>query len=98
MGESMMKAYECFDDVPRHGEFNGSVVVVPFEVYSEEYGAFPVNCDGVCLFECFDEVLGVVVACVFHTEVVYDEAEDCFTCDVPEESWCCSSTYVAMFL
>ena len=98
MSESMMKADECFHDVPRHGEFYSAVFVVPFQVYAEEDGACPVDCDGVCVFECVDEVSSVVLTCVFDTKVVNDEAEDCFACYVSEETWCGSSTYVAMFL
>ena len=43
-------------------------------------------------------MLGIFLACVFDTEVIDNETEDCFACDVFEEAWCGSCAYISMCL
>ena len=60
-------------DVAFHSEEARVFGVVPGEANAGIFLAFPVLCDGVMLLQDGAEVLGVVLASVFNTEVVNDE-------------------------
>jgi hypothetical protein len=71
----MVQCVEGTGDVAGHGEVYGVIDVVPLEGEAAVESAFPVGGDDVEEFEGVNEVLGVVVANVFDSEVVGDERE-----------------------
>jgi hypothetical protein len=74
----MLKPFERFCDVPRHGDVNGGVDVIPVEGNGEIKGAGPIGCDGVYLFKGSEEVNGVIAVCVFNAKFVDNKGE----CDI----------------
>ena len=67
------KAIQSILDVLGHGELHGVGVAVVGDDDAEVLGACPIRGDGVELFQCGDQVVGVLASFVLHAEVVHDE-------------------------
>ena len=64
---------EDIGNVTAHGEATGAVSVVPCEVNTSKLGARPVRGDFVVRREGMQEVVGVLAADVFNTEIIHDK-------------------------
>ena len=58
-----------------HRDVDTFLGVVPFDSEATIKFSFPVGGDSVKVLESFDEVVGIVLAYIFHTKVVNDKAE-----------------------
>ena len=83
----MFKTDDGFFDVSRHGDCDGTVDVVPFEVHAEEYCTVPVNCACVLFVEVVNEVLGVFFVGITDSEVIDYQAENDVVGGMAEEAW-----------
>jgi hypothetical protein len=78
----VLKLFESFCDVPRHGDVDGGSNVVPVEGHGEIKGSVSICCDGVNFCECSDEVNGVIAVCVFNAKIVDDKGKCDISCGV----------------
>ena len=85
-------------DVVFHGETTGALGVVPGEVDACVEVALPVFGEVVEFFDGVSEVVSVVVANVFDSEVVYYEGEHDGSPPVSPETWCAFALVVALFV
>ena len=53
-----------------------SLLVIPLEVQAAAIAACPIFCDGVILFKCGEEMVGILFICAFDSEVIDSKAED----------------------
>jgi hypothetical protein len=70
LGQQKMKSRKGFGDVIRHGEVDGSVLVIPIQMNAAEDFAITVDCYIIVLLEAVDEVIGVGLANNFDTKVI----------------------------
>ena len=87
----------CFD-VVYHGETTGAFGVIPGQVDACVEITFPVFCEVVEFLDGVMEVVSVVVANVFDSEVVYYEGEQDGSPPVSPETWCAFALVVALFV
>ena len=88
---------EDVGDVSVHGEATGAVSVVPCEVNTSKLGARPVRGDFVVRREGLQEVVGVLTANVFNTEIIHDKDENDRSPFVTPEARCSGTLIVAMW-
>ena len=75
-GSGMLEFVKGIFDVAGHAEVTGMMGTVPFEVDAAEAFAFPVNVDLLIMVaEALDQMVGMLFANVFDTEVIDDKAE-----------------------
>ena len=66
---------QLFLDVPRHGNVEGLLVVIPFEFYSAVQVARPVFDEFILFADAFNEVVGMLFSHIFDTEIADDKQE-----------------------
>ena len=64
-----------FVDVAVHGQTTGSLVVIPFKIDSGKFGSLPVCRYLIEFLEGIEEVIGMLAACVLHSEVIHYQYE-----------------------
>ncbi len=84
----MAEMNEGIFDVPRHGEMNLALGIVPIERESEVLHSFLVSVDCVVLFQYAHEMLDIVFVNVLHAEVVDDKCETDGAPVVSPVLWC----------
>jgi hypothetical protein len=62
---------EGFVDIAGHGAINVSLSVVPGELYATKKRTCHVNCNGVVLLQCVNEVVHVMHNGTFDAKVIY---------------------------
>ena len=66
---------QLYFDVPRHGNVEGPLGVIPFEFYSAVQFARPDFDEFVFFANAFDEVVGMLLSHIFDTKIVDDKQE-----------------------
>ncbi len=74
-GNGVFVFVQLFLDVPRHGNVEGPLGVIPFEFYSAVQVARPVFNEFVFFANAFDEVVGMLLSHIFDTEIVDNKGE-----------------------
>ena len=75
-GSGMLEFVKGIFDIARHAEVTGMMGIVPFEVDATEAFAFPVNVNLLIMVtEVLDQMVGMLFANVFDTEVIDNKAE-----------------------
>jgi hypothetical protein len=92
----VLKPFKRFCDVPRHGDVDGGVYVIPVEGHDEIKVTGPICCDRVDFIEGSEEVNGVVVVCVFNAEIVDDKGECYVARGVVPYAGCVGTWSIAM--
>ena len=91
----MLESLEGLLDVAFHGEVDVTFFVMPVEVHSAVFLAFPVFSDYVVLLECINKVMSAFVGKALDSEIVDCEAENDVVIVVFEKAWGDSSFFVA---
>jgi len=81
----MLKLNEQVFDVPWHADATAKICIVPFDMYTRKFISGHVALDPVEFLENIQEVVEVFDSNIFHTKVIYNEAElDEMPCVAPE--------------
>jgi hypothetical protein len=97
-GRLVLEVGENLCDVARHRHVEGARFVIPIESVTEVTGAGPFGGDGVELLEGVGEMLGVIVACVWDSEIINNQTEDNGTGDMGEETRSALCIYVIILV
>ena len=67
--------FQLFDDVSWHGDVNRLIFVVPFQFYTAIQISHPIFSQLVLFFDAPNQVVNVLLHCVFYTEVINNQRE-----------------------
>ena len=72
----MLASLDDFRDAVGHIDITCAIVMIPFWIHLEELFAFPIDGDILAvLFECAEEMLGVLLSNMFYTKVVCTQSK-----------------------
>ncbi len=75
MWTGMLKLNEQVFDVPWHADATATICIFPFDMYTRKFISGHVALDPVEFLENVQEVVEVFDSNIFHTKVIYNEAE-----------------------
>ena len=66
---------QLLEDVVRHGDIKGAVVIIPFEAYAAIEIPIPIFGELIFFFDCLDEVVYVLLTRVFYPKTVNNQGK-----------------------
>ncbi len=84
-GGGMLVFLQLFDDVARHGNVEGALIIIPFEAYAAVEVAVPIFGEFIFFFDALDKVVDILLTHIFHSKIVNNKCEgDGAFCMLPE--------------
>ncbi len=95
---SMLKTFECFGDIVKHGDVDSLFRVIPVAVHAKIPLTIPIVQALVVLAEDGGKVFGVFAVDKFDYKIVHTKCEQYGPIVVSPEAWCVGTLVVAVLI